>query len=873
MSQSISHDLPTGSVTFLFTDIEGSTRLVERLGGGYGAVLDVHNEILRSAIQDHNGTVVSTEGDSFFAVFTSASDAVAGAVSAQIGLREHEWPDGADVVVRMGVHTGEGTLGGDNYTGIDVHRAARIASAGHGGQVVLSRDTGTAVADALPDGVEQRDLGIHRLKDLASPIELSDLVISGLPDDFPALRTLMAVGKRVPVPLSSFVGREHDVVTISELLDSSRLVTLIGPGGIGKSRLALEVANTIAQRFDAVFFVPLAPIADAGLVASTILRTLGDPPSSEDSETRLATVLADKRWLLVLDNFEHVTPAAALVSTLLANGRDVSFLVTSRVPLRIAGEREYVVGPLQTEASSGDPQDAEAVNLFIDRALAVRPDLVLDDGALAAIVEITDAVDGIPLAIELAAARVRVLPPTALIQRMGSLLDLSSSGSSALEPRLQTLRNAIRWSYDLLTPSQQQLLEDVSVFRGGATLDAIEAVAGTGRGYWEWLADLEALVSHSLLTRVDNTQTSRFGVYEVIREFASERLVAEERSEDVAERHLAWCLDLAERAAGALVTADQGMWLDTLDDDRGNLLIALLRAMERGDAPSTAAMVFSLWRFWHMRGPIREGAELVDKVLAMEHLGSIDRIAVLEAAGGLAWWGGDMPAARTAYGEAVQLSRIHGSEAELANALFNHGLALAFGEIPDDGLALLNESRAIGERTGNGLIIARSIWGIASIRQFDHDFEESIHQLTTALALFREAGDEFMVQWTNRELGSCEMALGRVDEAVAPLGEALRFFASTGDQSGILLLLRDHARVAAMQGDVDRALRIIGATSKHEADSRLSLGQFELEALGLENPLVIDDEEAAEAVLAEGRSWSLDEAVVYALDGHAPGPA
>ncbi|MGI9641283.1 MAG: ATP-binding protein, partial [Acidimicrobiia bacterium] len=742
MSQPISHTLPTGSVTFLFTDIEGSTRLVEKLGGGYGAVLDAHNEILRSAIRDHGGTVVSTEGDSFFAVFADGSDAVGAAVAAQTGLAAHAWPDGVDVVVRMGIHSGEGTLGGDNYTGIDVHRAARIAAAGHGGQVVLSGETGEAVIDALPDGVQVRPLGIHRLRDLASPIELSDLRISGLPDEFPALRTVTTIGERVPMPLSSFVGREHDVAAIAQQLDTSRLVTLTGPGGIGKSRLALEVADRISSRFDAVFFVPLAPISDAGLVASTILRALDDPPSTEESEVRLATLLGNKRWLLILDNFEHVTDAAALVAKLLADSRGVAFLVTSRVPLGIAGESEYVVGPLATDTRPDSSHDTEAVTLFVDRALAVRPDLVLDDEAMGAIAEITDALDGIPLAIELAAARVRVIPPAALKQRMGSLLDLSSSTSAALEPRLQTLRDAIGWSYDLLTPSQQQLLEDVSVFRGGATLDAIEAVAGAGRSYWDWLADLDALVSHSLVFRIENPNTSRFGVYEVIREFASERLSQGERSQIVLARHFSWFSDLAERAAGALVTADQGLWLDTLDDDRGNLLAALRWSMASGDAAGAGAMAFFLWRFWHMRGPIREGAELVDEVLAMEALDAGDRIAVLDAAGGLAWWSGDMPGARTAYGEAVQLARTHGSDDELANALYNHGLALAFGEIPDDGLVLLNESLAIGERTGNGLIIASSLWGMASVHQVDHDFNESMGQLTTALALFREAGDE-----------------------------------------------------------------------------------------------------------------------------------
>ena len=259
-------------MTFLFTDIEGSTRLVEKLGDGYGAVLDVHNEILRSAIAENGGIAVSTEGDSFFAVFTNAEDAVAAAIDGQMRLHRHAWPDEVSVAVRMGLHTGAGTLGGDNYTGIDVHRAARIAAAGHGGQVILSRETADAVSGLLPDGVTVRDLGVHRLRDLASPIELKDLAISGLASDFPAPRTLMALGKHLPTPLSSFVGRNEDVEAVRGRLETYRLVTLTGPGGVGKSRLALAVAEGLDDRFDAVFFVPLAPVADAGLVASTILR-------------------------------------------------------------------------------------------------------------------------------------------------------------------------------------------------------------------------------------------------------------------------------------------------------------------------------------------------------------------------------------------------------------------------------------------------------------------------------------------------------------------------------------------------------------------------------------------------------------------------
>lgn len=866
--------LPTGTVTFLFTDIEGSTKLVQDFGDSVGALFEAHAAIVRAAIADHGGIEVNTEGDAFFCVFTSAADAVAAAVEIQRRLHDHDWPSGGTVRIRIGLHTGVGTVGGDDYFGIDVHRASRIADTGHGGQIVISEATrGAVVGNDLPSGVAVRDLGMHRMKDLTSPEHLSDLVVDGLPDDFPRLRSLRMMGTQLPTPLSSFIGRDADVETVVELLEQQRMVTLVGPGGIGKSRLSLRVAEAVADRFDAVFFVSLASVGDPNLVAATILRALGDPPSGQDSTVRLHDLLAHKRWLLVLDNFEHVVDAAGLVASALAAAPEVTVLATSQIPLRIAGEHEYSVLPLSlaTDAVSGDPLDSEAVQLFIDRATAVRPDLELTDETVEAIVEITAALDGIPLAIELAAARVRVLPPVALRHRMGSFLDLLSSGSREVDPRQQTLRGAIGWSYDLLTESQQRLLEDFSVFRGGATLDAIEAACGLEREYWEWLEGLEALVSHSLVTRVENESSSRFVLYEMVRAFAAEKLVERGTSDAVAEQHFEWFLDVARRASAGLMTADQGTWLTTLDDERDNLLAALEWAMDRGDAHRSAQMVFALWRFWHMRGPIPEGADRVEKILTMETLESPDRMLALEAAGGLAWWSGDLDTARARYGESVEVARSVGDEWELANALYNSGLALGFGDASGRGRDALEEALAIGERLDDDLIRARCYWGLSSIHQIDDEFERSIDQLRIALALFKSEGDEFMVQWTNRELGAAEMALGELQHATVHLAESLEFFSSTGDRSGILLLLRDHARMAAIRGDQNRALRLLGATTERERESRLNLGQFELEALGLENPIVITDQEAADRLLEEGKRWSIDQAVAYALAGRANG--
>ena len=854
----------------MFTDIEGSTALVAELGDDAARLFLAHADMIRAAVHQHRGVEVGTEGDSFFCVFPSASDAVAAAIATQRSLSDHPWPPGQRVRVRVGLHTGSGTLGGDDYFGLDVHRAARVSATGHGGQIVVSEATKTVVEQSLPPDVAVRDLGLFALKDLTEPEHLYDLVIDGLPSDFPPLNTAAAIGPGLPEPLSRFIGRTSEVDEIATLVATSRLVTCTGPGGVGKTRLALQVAARVADRFDATYFVPLAPITEPDLVAPTILRALDVPPTGESAEDRLTAFVADKRWLLILDNFEQVVDAAPVVAAILQAGRAVSVLATSRTALRIAGEKEYPVPPLAV----AEPVDgagiepllgSEAVRLFIDRAQAVRPDLALDDETVEAIADITRSLDGLPLAIELAAARVRVVAPSELRYRMSDMLNLLTTGSRDVDERQRTLRNTISWSYELLNVSQQHLLEDLSVFRGGATLDAIAAALGASSEDWEWLDDLDSLAGHSLIDRLETSSESRFVLLETIREFAAERLEDRGSMAAVSERHLAWFLELAERAAENLKTVDQGTWLAVLDRERDNLRGAISWATRAGDAERASRLVLALWRYWHMRGPIAEGAVRAHDVLAMEGLARDDRLRALEAAGGLAWWAGDMQAASSHYLEALRLGREVRSDEALANALYNAGMAMSF-KSPGDGTELLTEGLGIAERSGNTQAASQCRWGLSSVYQFEHDFERARQELVVALAGFRSTGDVFMTNWTLRDLGSVEMVLNRLEEADAHLSSALHFFSSTGDLSGTLGLLRDRARLFAMRGDADRALRLIGAAEEHERKTGLNLGQFELEALGIDHPLVVDDEDAAERSKGVGRAWTIDEAVAYALE-------
>jgi predicted ATPase/class 3 adenylate cyclase len=852
-------DLPTGTVTFLFTDIEGSTRILQALGSGATALFDVHDEIVRSAVGDVGDIVVNTDGDAFFCVFTQPAMALVAAADAQRRLHAYSWPPGAEIRIRVGIHTGLGSLGGTDYQGIDVHRAARIADAGHGGQVVVSQHTVDALGDEWTEhaglgGVAIRDLGLHRLKDLVEPERLHELVIAGLPSEFPELRTIATDAGALPQRLDAFIGRTSEIDAIAALLASHRFVTCTGPGGVGKTRLATAVARRVAPNHDRVVFVPLAPLETPDAVAPAILRALGVPPSNEAAADRLPGVLADTTTLLVLDNFEHVLDAAGLVADLLIRAPATSILATSRAPLRIAGEREFRVPPLAT----GD----DAIALFVTRARAVRPGIELGPDDERAIAEISELLGGLPLAIELAAARTSLMSPAALRSRMTGVLDLAADRPDT-DPRQRTLRDTIRWSYDLLTMEQRRILDELSVFRGGATLDSIEAVTRDTRPYWEWLQDVESLVGHSLVIRAGDGGDARFVLLEMIREFGVEQLARTEAWDRTARRHFQWFLGLAERAAGGIRTRAQGVWLATLEDERANLEAALGWAMDQGDATGAARLVHALWRFWHMRGPIPEGEQQVGKVLAMERLEPSDRLLALEADGGLAWWAGNMTLADARYQEALAVAREHGTPEQLANALYNAGLAADFREV-GSGRALLAEGIEVATAAGDVKALAQCRWGISAALQFLHDFRGAHEYLCAALEGFEEVGDAFMQHWTTRELGTVEMELGRMEESKAHLRQALDFFAEAGDRSGTILVLRDHARIAALEGNMDRALRILGATAAAEAESGLKLGAFELEALGLPNPVVIEDEVAANALRAEGASWSLEQAVAYA---------
>ncbi len=480
--------LPTGTVTFLFTDIEGSTRLMQEVGERYVKAQTDHHAILRAAFQGKRGRELRTEGDSFFCVFESAVDGCEAAADAQRNFAKHEWPEGVALRVRMGLHTGEAPLVGEEYIGLDVHHAARVSSSAHGGQVVVSQTTRALVDEHLPVGLSLRDLGTHRLKDLARPERLYQLVIDGAPDRFPALRTLDSTPNNLPTQLTSFVGRQADVAEAKRLLRGTRLLTLTGPGGIGKTRLSLQLAADVVQDFrDGVYFVPLSAVQDPGLVPSVIVNTLGVAVTGNRNPLDAAIdYLRDRDVLLVLDNYEQLLPdGAAVVSDLLHAGSGLKAVISSRAVLHVYGEQELAVQPLglpdpRAKTSPSALSQYEAVKLFIERAVAVKPDFRVTNENAPAVAGICERVDGLPLAIELAAARVKLFAPQALLGRLETSLKVLGSGARDLPSRQQTLAGAIAWSYDLLDEPHRRLFRRFSVFARGANLEQAEAVCGAG---------------------------------------------------------------------------------------------------------------------------------------------------------------------------------------------------------------------------------------------------------------------------------------------------------------------------------------------------------------------------------------------------------
>jgi predicted ATPase/class 3 adenylate cyclase len=601
---------PTGTVTLLFSDIEGSTLLLRRLGDGYPELLARHRELLRNAFEQHRGYVLESEGDAFFVAFESATEAAAAAAQAQLALAGHEWPAGNEIRVRIGLHTGELQPVDGNYVGLDVHEAARVMAAAHGGQVVLTEPT----RGLLDEGVRLLDLGEHLLRDIPGQLRLYQLQIDGLQAEFPPLNTEAIRSTNLPALQTAFIGRERELAEAGALLtsDEVRLLTLIGPGGAGKTRLALQLADDAIERFPGgVFFVLLTPVRDWELVVPTIVRTLG--LGEQTDETALETLteyLREREVLVLLDNFEHVVPAAPALSGLLSEAPGLKLLVTSRTPLRLRGERQYHVPQLA---------DQDSLALFVDRARSVAKDFELDDDNVAAVAEICSRLDGLPLAIELAAPWVRTLTPRALLRRLDQRLPLLTGGARDADERQRTLRGAIEWSYDLLSEHEQALFRRLAVFVGGFRLEAAESVCtqiAAGAGV---LQMLDSLVEQSLLLRrVDSDSEPRFWMLETIREYAYEQLESSGELETARRLHADWFTRLAEDLDSESRAGDQPASVARLEADYANVRVAIGWAREARQGELLLRLATALWPFWSARGYVAEGRTALEDALQLQ---------------------------------------------------------------------------------------------------------------------------------------------------------------------------------------------------------------------------------------------------------------
>ena len=616
-------ELPTGTVTLLFTDIEGSTRLLQRVGDDYAGLLSQHHSLLEEAFLAHGGVIVDKEGDAFFVAFASAKAAVAAAGEAQRALVSHDWLDENEIRVRMGLHTGEPRVVEGRYVGLDVHHAARVMAAGHGGQVLLSEST-----RALLDVAQLRDLGLHRLKDLTRAQRIFQLELEGLPSEFPPLNTLDNRPTNLPAQPNALIGRERELAETRTLImrPDVRQLTLIGPGGTGKTRLALQLAADVVEEFEnGVFVVSLSPIRDWELVVPSIAQTLGlrEQPRETALET-LTEYLLEKELLLLLDNFEHVLAGAPALSGLLASAPGLSLLVTSRTPLHLQGERAFrvpqlAVPDLRRPAVAAEVLEFDSVRLFVDRARAAAVDFEVSDANAEAVAEICVRLDGLPLAIELAAPRVRTLSPPALLRRLDQRLALLTGGAQDADPRQRNLRGTIEWSYDLLPEKEKALFARLGVFVGGCRLEAAEAVCDFDGEFGPALLDgLDSLVQQSLLRqRADSDGESRFWMLETIREFATELLRESEELDDACARHATWTAEAVEQLDVDARTHDHSAFLSRVDDEYANVRAAIDLARQTRDGELLLRLASALWGFWSSRGYGAEGRRALEDALEL----------------------------------------------------------------------------------------------------------------------------------------------------------------------------------------------------------------------------------------------------------------
>ena len=814
-------ELPAGTVTFLVTDIEGSTRLLQQLGDAeYAAVLAEHRQLLRSAFAAAGGREVGTHGDAFLVAFTRAIDGVTAAIAAQRALLEHAWPSDVALPVRMGVHTGEPTNVRDDYVGLDVHRAVRVCSAGHGGQILLSGSAAVLVERSLPEGVTLRELGRHRLKDLEEPERLVQVVHYDLPADFPPLKSLTPVTNNLPRPLTSFIGRRDALAVVGRLLRTKRLVTLTGSGGCGKTRLALEIARgALGGYADGAWLVELGALTDPALVPREVATVLSIPEVSDRPLTASVTAaIAARQLLLLLDNCEHLlATCTGLVDAVLRACPSVGILATSREPLGVPGETVWRVPSLalpEPRQPFDEVARCDSVRLFVERAAAVAPEFTLTQRNAPAAAAVCRLLDGIPLAIELAAARAQALSVEQIAARLDDRFRLLTRGSRTALPRQQTLRATIDWSFDLLSEAERTMLRRLSVFAGGSTLEAAEAVcAGSGIDVSSVLDLMTQIASKSLATMNDAGGDVRCRLLETVRQYGRERLSEHGETAAVRSRHLAWYADLAERAAPELLRSDQSAWLDRLGREHDNLRAALEWCLETEDHDAGLRLASVLGRFWLVRGHLAEGRKWLAQLLQRsEGVSPRVRARALRTAGMMAVYGqSDHAGGLASYEEALSIYRSLGDEREASDVLIGLGVAAFLRGETETARDLYEQSLAICRRLDDQHGVAKGLHNLGRLAQHRHEYEQARSLMEASLAVLRTLHDQQDIAVALINLGSIEIRSGNVALARHRLLEALAIEERVGDTRRIAYLIDGFAALAVVSGRVTDAARLFGA--------------------------------------------------------------
>jgi predicted ATPase/class 3 adenylate cyclase len=838
--------MPTGTLTFLFSDIEGSTQRLESLGTAtYREVLDQHQRLLRAAFAAAGGFEISTEGDSFFVAFRDAPSAVAAAVAAQRALAGATWPGDEPVRVRIGLHSGEGVAGGDDYVGLDVHRAARIASAAYGGQVLVSESTRALAQSARPADVELLDLGEHRLRGVSGTERLYQLAIAGLPSTFPPPRTESVSAVHLPPRLTSFVGRDAELADLTKRVTASRLVTVTGPGGSGKTSLATECARAMAHRFgDGAWFVALDAISDPDVVAPAVLGALGLRETGDrTADEQLRDNLAHREMLLVLDNFEQVLPASTLVGTILTAAPAVRVIATSRAPLHLAAEQVYPIralpvphAPDLTDPADGLPVDSgtldallaiPSVRLFVDRAQRVQPSFELTRENAAAVADICARLDGLPLGIELAAARIPLLGARGVADLLARRVGLPATPAPDAPARQQTLEHAVAWSHDLLGEAARTLFARFSVFSGGWRLEEAEAICGPpaeiGGEVIELLAEL--VDQNLVVAREDADGSVRYEMLETIRAFAAAQLGLTADRTELSRRHAQSYLALAEATAPAIRRRNRVTTLRRITPERDNFRAAVRWAIDHDAAEIALRLATALVELrgappWGVGAGLTEARTTIVQALAVPgaNVSTHAWMRALEAAGTAYYYIGDNERARGFYDSQLEVAEEIGDQQGVADAMFNRAWTRDWSDEPVEAERYFDQVSGAYRAAGDERGVARVLFIRGQVLLRTGQLESAIKVLLDALEPIRELDDIPYLSMTTGALGQAYLLLGDRDSAIHWFIDGVfKISREIGDEVAITLTLPVTAIAAIERGRPEVATMIMGA---HETLSR-----------------------------------------------------